>query len=109
MYICLNHRCKAVFEENDIVETVIDHHPYGEGYAAEYGCVCPCCGSIEISEAFRCSRCGEYYPVDERHWHPTEEKELCADCLDRVENEVESPYSGITDMFSIFPAMLQGA
>ena len=107
-FICLNHRCGAVFEESDIIETEIDFHPYGEGYAAERGCVCPRCGSPEIAEAFQCSACGKYFPIEERRWHPTEEKELCYDCYNDLAKVDESPYSGISDMFGIIPAMVGG-
>lgn len=107
-FICLNHRCGAVFEDDDIATAVIDRHPYGEGTAPEYGSVCPLCGSPEIAEAFQCSACEGYFPIEERRRHPTEEKELCYDCYKDLGKVDESPYSGISDMFGIIPAMVGG-
>lgn len=105
MYICLNHRCKAVFDEADMDERVIDRLHGEYGFIPK--CVCPSCGSTEISEAFECSRCGEWFSVDDRHWHPDEEKELCDSCLHAVEQEIEyNPYQGINDMFGLFDAMI---
>lgn len=108
MYKCLE--CESVFDEDEIIETVIDYHPYGEGYAAEYGCTCPRCGSTEISEAFQCSRCDEYFPLEDE-CSPTDEP-MCPDCADEAEDEImeeDNPYKGITDMFGIASAMFKGA
>lgn len=106
--ICLNPYCSAVFDDTDIVTRDIDCHPdifHGVGWVPESRSVCPCCGSPEISVAFKCEDCGEYFPVDERRYHPYDDRELCEDCFAKAEDEIDSPYHGVTDMFEIFGAM----
>lgn len=98
---CLN--CEAEFEDFEVVEAIIDHHPYGEGQAAEYGCVCPRCGSAEIAEAFRCDGCGEIYLKEEAHY--VEDRVLCPDCTEEYENS-DSPHKGIDNAFDAVFAML---
>ena len=103
MYICLH--CKKVFDETDMDERVIDR-PCGE-YGGYPKSVCPECGDPEITEAFECSRCGEWFSVEERHWHPYEEQELCEDCAFAVDHAIEtSPYHDCDDVFSVLDAMI---
>ena len=79
-YICL--ACGAVFEDNKIETAVIDRHPYGEGTAPEYGCVCPECHSAEIAPAVECASCGNYIPEDEAEYHPITEDTICHSCFE---------------------------
>ena len=81
-FVCLNHKCGAIFDEDEIVEIVIDRHPYGEGTAAEYGCVCPRCGSGDIVHAVECMSCGKYIPEDEAEQHPITEDTICHSCFE---------------------------
>lgn len=83
-FICLNHRCGAVFDDDEIVTAVIDRHPYGEGTVPEYGSVCPECHSAEISPAVECSRCEKYIPEDEAYFHPITDQPLCIDCYSMI-------------------------
>ena len=76
MLICM--RCKSVFGEADQDERVIDR-PCGE-YGGYPKPVCPCCGDPEIIEAFECSECGGWFPIDERQYHPFTELDICDDC-----------------------------
>ena len=55
MYICNN--CESVFDGYEIVE---EHHPYGEGTAAESWAVCPYCKDNDFTEAEQCKLCGEF-------------------------------------------------
>ena len=68
MFICLD--CGHVFDEPD---TWNEHHPYGEGHAAEAWCGCPRCGG-SFEEAKRCSRCDNYFSRDEL------EDGMCNEC-----------------------------
>ena len=105
MYICLH--CKAIFDEAEIDEGVIDRHPYGEGHASEYKCCCPECGSFEISEAFECTECGEWFPVDERNFHPYTELDVCEDCYFGITHAYEtSPYHDCDNVFDALDAMI---
>ena len=56
MYICNN--CGETFDE---FETIEEHHPYGNGTAAEKWAVCPYCNDTDFDEAKKCERCGEYF------------------------------------------------
>ena len=106
MHICLN--CRAVFDEADIDEKVIDREcgEYG-GYPKS---VCPKCGSTEIIPAFQCSRCEEWFPIDEE-CSPTDEP-MCPECSIKAEEEIaeeekENPYKGIVDPFKLFDRMIE--
>ena len=101
-FICLN--CCAVFDEDEIISRVIDRHPYGESYAPEYGCCCPECLSHEIEKAFKCDRCGEYYPIESRNWRDNEQ--LCDNCEEAAQDEEASPYCGCGDVFSVLDVMI---
>ena len=106
--ICLNPHCSAVFDDTDVDTKPIDYHPdifHGASFVAEIKPVCPCCGNPEIANAFKCEDCGEYFPADERRYHPYDDRELCEKCFDKAEDEIDSPYHGITNMFEIFGAM----
>lgn len=81
-FVCLNTKCEAVFDEDEIVEAVLDYHPYGNTFAAEYGCTCPKCGSAEIALAVQCESCGKYIPEDESEYHPITEDTICRDCYE---------------------------
>lgn len=81
-YICLE--CGAVFDENEIIEVIVGHHPWGETTAAEWGCACPECESTEISEAIECESCGKWFPADEAEYHPITEETICYDCADNL-------------------------
>jgi ribosomal protein S26 len=79
-FIC--DHCKRLFDEDESVRRVLDYHPYGEGFAAEYGCTCPECGSAEIALAVQCESCGNYIPEDEAEQHPITEDTICHDCFE---------------------------
>lgn len=105
MYKC--DYCGSVFEEDNAVDKALDFHPYGESYAIEYGNSCPECGSTDLSEAFQCGKCGEWFPVDERYWHPIDDMPLCESCLEFIEKDIESsPYHGCDDVFSMLDSMI---
>ena len=129
MYICI--ACKSVFTEGDVIERVVDQYPYQEGYAKQYGCACPVCGSTEIIPAFQCSRCEEWFPIDEE-CSPTEEP-MCPKCSEKAEEEIaeeeeeqkrmaaeayidglkddylmgDYPYKGVSDPFKLFDRMIE--
>lgn len=81
-YVCLNAKCGAVFDDDEIVRAVIDRHPYGEGTASEYKCVCPKCRKADIALAVQCESCGKWIPEDEAEFHPITEDTICHDCFD---------------------------
>lgn len=56
MFICED--CENIFTESKVI---LEHHPYGMGYASEEIYVCPHCNSTAIAEAVKCKRCGEYF------------------------------------------------
>ena len=101
MKICLNHRCKTVFDEANIEERVIDR------ITGEYGgrpkpC-CPQCGCWEIAEAFKCDCCGEWFDHD---WKETDgNRDLCPACYKKYMDEPESPYEGCTDINQVVNRM----
>ena len=92
MLICLNHRCRNVFEEDLLVDVVADQHPYGEGYVPEIRGACPACKCIEVAEAFQCEMCKEWYDKDLRRWHPLRDIELCEKCYKITEEMIERGY-----------------
>jgi rubrerythrin len=55
MFICND--CESVFETPKVI---VERHPYGDGFAGEEWGACPHCRSTEISEAKKCSHCGEW-------------------------------------------------
>lgn len=57
MNICLS--CGAVFSDDEI-EFTEEHHPYGEGTAAETWAACPVCHDTNICDAKQCEYCGEW-------------------------------------------------
>lgn len=87
-FICLNHRCGAIFEDDEIATAVIDCHPYGEGTVPEYGSVCPKCHSAEIAPAVECFRCEKYITEDEAQYHPITEEPLCVACYSMAADEL---------------------
>ena len=74
MYLCRD--CYCSFDEPDKAS---DYVPYGEGYADLKYCICPNCGSAEITEAAECEECGEAFPLDELT------EGFCPDCLNEKE------------------------
>ena len=91
-FICLNPKCEAVFDEDEIVTAVIDRHPYQEGWANEYGCVCPRCHSAEIALAVECSICGRTVSDDEKRYDPMTDEPVCEDCYEDRQAYVEAMY-----------------
>ncbi|MBQ2811005.1 MAG: hypothetical protein IJF12_02425 [Alphaproteobacteria bacterium] len=74
MYIC--EVCGEVFTEPNVIK---ERHPYGEGFATEDWCVCPCCESTNIVAAKKCVGCGE--------WFSELEDDLCKECLEDADGE----------------------
>lgn len=74
MLIC--NGCGTTFYEDELY-TFTERHPYGEGFAEEYGAESPCCHR-GYSEARKCSICGEW--VSEEDFVTADN--MCKECFE---------------------------